>query len=62
MIEKLNEPVVGSTRTITKFLILPKKIGDKRKWMQSTRILQRYVPRRQAGKITFKWVNVSFKD
>lgn len=60
--KRLEEPVAGGTRTITKFLFIPKKLGGKRKWMRHINIVQRYVPRKCAGNITFKWVDVSFKD
>jgi len=62
MRNNVSEAIAGSTRTIAKFLIVPKKLGGKRKWMRYTTILQRYMPRICAGQIIFKWVDVSFKD
>jgi len=55
-------PMAGSIRTIEKFLIVPKTLGNKTKWLSTARIKQRYAPKSCAGHITFQWKDVNFLD
>lgn len=50
-------PVAGDTRVVSKFLLLPKKLGDEWRWLETTKIEEKAY--KQHGKLL--WTEIKFR-
>jgi len=63
-------PIIGSHRVIIKFLFLPKKLNNEKRWLEFSIIKQRYVKWQKnymkAGEVVVKdvqeWVDVGWGE
>ena len=58
--DKETRPIIGTERTVKRFLFLPKKLGKEIKWFTTATINQRYVPNFDGKRIKFQWKDTHF--
>jgi hypothetical protein len=58
-------PIVGTQRTVEKFLLFPTKIDGETRWMEHAKIIQMYFKIRTdfgSGESVYGWKNIEWVD
>lgn len=60
---RFKRPQPYETRTVSKFLFLPKTIDGETRWLERAKIFQQYRPDvDSAGSIEYSWQDISWKE